>query len=762
MQTPSTQTPPAQTAAPAQPTPASASPTPVKPAPAKPAVAKPAAPKPPAPAQTASAAPAANVIAPGQLVPLPPISVTVAPTPPVSRPTNQASGNSVVVSPTTQPTPSDQSGSSVSVITAAEIESHQWRTVPDALATMPGLNVVQTGGPGGQTSVFIRGTNSNQVKVLVDGIDVSDPSNPNGSFDFGQLLTGDIERIEILRGPQSGLYGSDAIGGVISITTKSGNGPPKVTLSTEGGSFGTTNERAGISGSQGDFNYVFNVQHFQSASTPVTPSYDLAPGEQRNNDFYDNWTYSTKLGAKLSDTWAVNVVGRYTDSNLHYTNDDFIDYFPTSFAEPIQSTQIDHQFHGRAEAVWTPFAGFKNFFGVNYTNSWTWNLDPNMDTGFVSPAVLPPMVNLGTRVEEDYRGELQVAPGQLLLFGAQDQNETLRTNSSSVVDPTFCCETFFITNAERRNDAGWLELQSQLTKQFYIVSNVRYDANEDFGDHTTFRVAPVYIVPQTDTKLLASYGTGFKAPSLEDLYVNFLPYFVANPNLKPEESTGWDVGFEQPIANDRFRFGSTYFRNDITNLIETVVTATPGVESLGNIDEATTWGFENFAAWQVNRYVNLRADYTYTVALAEDTPGCTSSPCAGQELLRRPKNKASLTANWQATDRLLVAATLLYVGSWWDISRQAEAPNGFEQYVQAPGFTTVNLSANYALRDDVTLFGRIDNLFNRQYEDPLGFMRPGFGAYAGIRFTAGGAPPPALPIVGKAPLNSTPGSRSTM
>lgn len=155
--------------------------------------------------------------APDQPVALPAISVTAAPP---SRPTVAASGNSVVVSPTTVPTPSDQAPSSVSVITADDIETRQLRTVPDALQSLPGLNVVQSGGPGSQTSVFIRGTNSNHVKVLIDGIDVSDPSSPPGAFDFGQLLTGDIARIEVLRGPQSGLYGSDAIGGVISITTK--------------------------------------------------------------------------------------------------------------------------------------------------------------------------------------------------------------------------------------------------------------------------------------------------------------------------------------------------------------------------------------------------------------------------------------------------------------------------------------------------------------------------------------------------------------
>ena len=550
---------------------------------------------------------------PDQTVQLPAISVTVSPP---SKPTNQGAGDATVVSPTTQPTPTDQSASSVTVITATDIENQQLRTVPDALATVPGLNVVQQGGPGSLTSVFMRGTNSNHVKVLVDGIDVSDPSNATASFDFGQLLTGDIERIEVLRGPQSGLYGSDAIGGVISITTKSGNGPPKVTLSTEGGSFGTTNERASLSGSQADFNYVFNVQHFQSASTPVTPSYDLAPGEQRNNDFYDNWTYSTKLGANVSDNLAFNFVGRYTDSNLHFTGDDFTDFFPTSFAEPVQTTQLDHQLFGRAEAVWSPVAGFKNFFGVNYTNAWTWNFDPNPDSG-VTPAALPPTTTLGTRIKEDYRGELQVAPGQLLLFGAEDQNETLSTNSTDIYDLGTNTDTFFTTNAERRNDAGWLELQNQLTKQFSIVSNVRYDANEDFGDHTTFRVAPVYIVPETDTKLKASYGTGFKAPTLQDLYANFPPYFLANPDLKPEESAGWDAGFEQPIANDRFRFGSTYFRNDINNLITTVTSTTPGVSTLGNVNVASTFGAENFAAWQVNSRLNLRADYTYTVAKAD-------------------------------------------------------------------------------------------------------------------------------------------------
>jgi vitamin B12 transporter len=156
----------------------------------------------------------------------------------------------VVVSPTATETPIDQIANSVTVITAKDMERDQRRTVPDALATVPGLNVVQSGGPGGLTSVFMRGTNSNHTKVLIDGIDVSDPSNPNRSFDLGQLLTADIQQIEVLRGPQSGLYGADALGGVISVITKKGEGPPRATGMIEGGSFGTFNQTAGLSGSQ--------------------------------------------------------------------------------------------------------------------------------------------------------------------------------------------------------------------------------------------------------------------------------------------------------------------------------------------------------------------------------------------------------------------------------------------------------------------------------------------------------------------------------
>jgi vitamin B12 transporter len=270
----------------------------------------------------------------------------------------------VVVSRTGIVTPSGQVASSVTVV--QDIQTQQYRSVPDVLNTVPGLNEVQTGGPGGQTSVFMRGTNSNHTKVLVDGIDVSDPSTPNGAFDFAHLLAADIQQLEVLRGPQSGLYGSDAIGGIISIVTQKGDGSPRATASIETGSFKTFNQTAGLSGSQDNFNYALNDAHLHAGDIPVTPHELMPPGQKANGNNYDNMTYSTKLGADINEYWSVNSVVRYTDATLLFTGDRGFPGTPN----PTQSTHAVQQFFTREEAVSSLLDGrIKNYFAVNYANN---------------------------------------------------------------------------------------------------------------------------------------------------------------------------------------------------------------------------------------------------------------------------------------------------------------------------------------------------------------------------------------------------------
>jgi vitamin B12 transporter len=625
----------------------------------------------------------------------------------------------IVVSATTIPTPANQIASSVTVITGQELERDHISTVPDALRNVPGLNVVQTGGPGGQTAVFMRGTNSNHVKVFIDGVDGSDPSTPNGAFDFAHLLTGDVERIEVLRGPQSGLYGSDAIGGVISITTKKGEGPPKVTSSLEAGSFGTFNQTASLSGSQNRFNYSFNVLHYRSTDSWVTPTNLLAPGEQRNRDSYDNRTYSTRLGADVTDNLSINFIGRYTDAHKLFTGDDFVN-FPTAAPEAMRDRQVNHNSLVRGEVVWTLFDGkFKNTFGTNYTNQWNWNLDPNPDSFAPFGSVAAPTKNVGEKTKYDWRGELKVLPGQTLVLGLEKENEKLRTDST--LDASGIP---FLTTEHKSDKAGWVELQSEFFERFFVVTNGRYDDDESFGPHRTWRVAPAYIVPVTETKLKGTYGTGFKAPTLTELFVNNPSIGqIANPSLRPEISRGYDYGFEQPVFNDRLRFGATYYRNRITDLVTTQFDPTTFTFAYMNVGQAETHGYEAFAAAVINSQWKVRGDYTYTG---------TRDLTTDLGLLRRPGHKWSETTVWTPVDRLSLSSTVLYVSSWVDVNRDTAV---FIPRLNAPAYTTVNLAANYDVTKNLTVFAHADNLLDRHYQNPVGFDRPGLGVFGGVRMT---------------------------
>lgn len=599
-----------------------------------------------------------------------------------------------VTSPTLVPTPINQIASSITVITAAELERDQRRTVADALQTVPGLNVVDQGGPGHVTSVFIRGTNSNHTKILIDGIDASDPSTPTGAFDLGHLLTSDVERIEVLRGPQSGLYGSDAIGGVISITTKKGQGPAKVTARVEGGSFGSINSATGVSGSEGRFNYAFNFSQFHTGSIPVTPEYLLPPGQKRINDNYDNKTFSTKLGVDVTENLALNFVGRYTDATLGFTG---YNSFGTGPADQQSRTDLSQLFT-RSEAVVTLFDGkLQNYFGANFSTQTRDNFDPY---GFFGP-----YSNFtGERYKYDWRSVATFVPGQTLVVGADYAIERFNSNT--------------VSTKENNNSGVYAELQSQFNERFFVVSNIRLDDNAAFGEHTTYRVAPAFIVPGTETKLKASYGTGFKAPTLTQLY-DTSPFSGNNPNLKPEESRGYDIGFEQPIANDRIRFGTTYFNNDIKNLI---VGDPNNNFQYDNIAAAKTSGFETFASITFDQRFKVRFDHTYTDAI---------NALSRVELTRRPRNKMSYTAVWIPIDDLTLSATLISFSSFNDVPRF-----GFSGNVTTPGYSIVNLAANYKVVEGVTAFARIDNLFDKKYVNPDGYLRPGFSVFGGIRLAS--------------------------
>lgn len=608
----------------------------------------------------------------------------------------------VTVSATGIATPLDQVGSSVTVITAADIERTQRRTLPDVLNNVPGLNVVQTGGPGGQTAIFMRGTNSNHIKVLLDGIDIGDPSTPNGAIDLAHIATSDIARVEVLRGPQGGLYGANSIGGVISITTKKGEGPARATATLEGGALGTFNQSAAVSGSKDRFDYAFGVTHLRASNIDITPTYVLPAGQSANPNAYDNMTYSTRIGAKVTDDLKVNLIGRYLDARLKYTNDD-----PTTFPftpYPTRSDYTSKAFFGRAEAVYAAFGGrFINTVGVNISDTHRTNKDPNAN---------PATTNDGTRTAVNWRGEVAVARGHTLVLGAERSKERAETQAYAMFGGAPISYS-----ASNGNTAGYVEMQSQFAERFFIVGNLRVDDDDKFGSHTTWRVAPAFIVPGSDTKLKGSYGTAFKAPTLYELYGVGDFNYVGNPNLKPETSKGWELGFEQPLFGDRLRFGVTYFRNDIKDLINNVFVP---VNTYVNVGKAQTEGYEAFVDIRATERLRFHADYTRTDATDE---------IANTELVRRPKHKANFTTAYQATDALGLSASVVYVGPWMDFDRQGLwfTARDFQ------GYTVVNIAANYEVNKQVTVFGRVDNLFDKRYEVPVGWKAPGVGVFGGIK-----------------------------
>ena len=368
------------------------------------------------------------------------------------------------------------------------------------------------------------------------------------------------------------------------------------------------------------------------------------------------------------------------------------------------------QFYTRGEALWSLFDGrFKNRFGAAYTD--VWNLS--------RVTTMPSSTNEGIRDKYNWLGEFALVPGHILLGGADYQTDRMHTRSSTST-----------IQRSVSNTGAFAELQSDFAKRFFVAANVRFDDNETFGQHTTWRVAPAVILPATETKLKATAGTGFRAPSLNQLYVSFLPFFVSNPDLKPETSFGYDFGFEQPLPAG-LSFGVTYFHNDLDNLIAGAPTGdpppsgcSPGCTTVVNIAKARTYGTESFISWVMTDRFRVRLDHTYTKAIDTSKPFASTLDA---ELLRRPRNKFSVQTVWQPLDPLTITSTVIWVSSWVDGTREL-----FTR-IDQPGYTLVNIAAEYAVNRYATVFARLENAFGETYEIPNGYRAPGFGAFGGIR-----------------------------
>lgn len=595
----------------------------------------------------------------------------------------------VIVSATRLATPQSEVASSVTLVTSEEIEAKQAKTLQDVLMDVPGVEMPSYGGPGTSTYLFTRGTNANHTKVLVDGIDISDPGQSDGSANLENILASDIERIEMLRGPQSGLYGSDAIGGVLNIVTKKGAGPLKLTATIEGGSFGTFNQAGSASGSTDKINYAFNVDHYSAQSMEVEPDYKVKPGNQRQDYAYDNKGASGKFGIQVADNTDVGLVLRGGESRLNYLGTS------GSYMTGAHDYQTDTQFMTRGTVHNTLFDNrFDQTLGISFK-------DEHRHYADSSDQNAAPTVYGGYSEKIDWQGNVKVVPGQTVTMGAERSIQSI----DNLKPEQFTANT--------GNTAGFLQLQSKFGEHFADTVSIRRDENDQFGGANTYRVAPAVLIPETGSKIKGSIGTGFKAPSLDQLYDNYPSYsFYANSNLKPEKSLGYDFGFDQQLLSDKLQFGSTYFHNNIKNLIVTVYDASWN-GTYENVSSAVTKGFENYISYQPLERLIVKANYTYTL---------TENLSSNRQLVERPKHKVGFSSIWQATDDLRLTISETGTSNWYAYN-----------YAKGSGWWITNLTADYKINENLSVFGRVNNLFDRKYAMQTDYLAPSLGVFGGVK-----------------------------
>jgi len=581
-------------------------------------------------------------------------------------------------------TPQEKSPTASTIITREEIAQSQQHSVVDVLRGQPGVEVAATGQPGTVASVFLRGANNNQTLVLMDGIRINSPFN-NG-YDFSQLAVDNVERIEILRGPQSPLYGSEAAGGVINIITKRGTCLPTGWIESEYGSFNTTTTKGGFSDSLGKL------------SVAAAGSYASSDNDRINSD-YQQYHFDGHVRYDFSDRFSATLLTSYFHNDDGSPGDIFTD-------DPTARLKTENTLFGLT---------------LNADPTDWWNaklkLSHSRERGeFDQPANLQNggegifSTTIAQRNQVDFQNVIKFSEQHSLLVGGTFEDTTGNYFSQ---DTLYGPATLATTILDTRS--VYAQYDFSPIKRLTFTGGGRVDDSDTFGTHATYRFGARATAPGTETIFRATLGTGFRAPSISDLYY---PGY-SNPNLKPEESVGWDAGFEQPLLKNQLRFGATFFHNNFDNLIQYVGFPAYAPE---NIARARTFGVETFVAWQV--LTNLTARVSYTWLNSEDL-------ATGSELLRRPEHNGSLNLNWHITPRVQADATALFVGqradSFFNLTTYTTQRETDAFYAK------LNLALRWQVQKHFEIFGRVENLTDERYQEVYGYPALGRGFYGGLR-----------------------------
>lgn len=607
----------------------------------------------------------------------------------------------------------DRSGSAITVVERRQIEAWGTKSLADVLRGTPGLDITENGGPGSLSNVTLRGSNPGQTLILIDGMRVGDSSNIDGSFDFATLSAHDIERIEVLRGPQSAVYGSDAMGGVVNIITRKGSGKPRTVLTLEGGSYGTVTSALSTRGSTGKLSYAFSIQGLH---TDGFSRYGYRIGRITSQlanplerDKTDKTGASARIAYRLAPGTDIEVGFRTYASAFRFDN-------PGAFFLTAKDTRLNKGRQnvtlGFARLSHTMFDGkLKNSLKISASETNRFNrLEQScFDALFNSYDCEVRFKSQRTAIE--YQGDLNLGRYGILIFGARNEHEQASGKEQwitplSPVQPTFKGnQTTNSVFALHRMEFG----------RFGVSLGGRVDTVDGKKSFPTWRATATYSISETGTKLRVSAGTGAKAPTL---FQRFSIY--GTPGLQAEENISYEAGIDQSLWKDRIKISVTAFETRYRNLIGFNFALNNGIGGYYNVGRAKIQGIETSASLIiVPETWRMRAAYTYLNAI---------DSMSNKPLLRRPKHKGFVSLIYSGIPKVQIEGRVTFVGSRIDIANDFP----YARLRMAP-FAKLDGRISYKVSDTVSLFARIENATNARYQEIRDYGVAGRSFYAGAR-----------------------------
>ena len=644
------------------------------------------------------------------------------------------------------------------VITADDLARSQHVNVLDALRSSPGVAVLRTARRGGVTSLFVRGGESDYTKVLVDGIPINDAG---GAFDLSDLTIDSAKQIELVRGASSALYGSDAMSGVLQFITRRGtSATPELELSAEGGSFAFNRQAAKMTGANGGFDYLVGFSHLRTN------------GRDRNDD-YQNRVASANFGYRFNERTSLRLLARSENSGLGVPGAT-ARYFPDPderarrrrIATGLRFTdQTTRNWHQSFSFVYAE----NNQLGLDLAAQDLTKPNTPPDTNFAFNDFVSFFNNHQKRRALRYQSEVVLPHNNLLSAGLEYEKENAvfdsgfagrnrvtpeRKNLGVFVQDQFFYASRLVLTAGFRIENNRAELPANFANVLKSLGSAPFTSSIGYGTKVVPKLAGLFVINKGNdtlgvTKLRASYGEGIKAATLVEA---FSPnsFFLGNPGLKPERARSFDLGIEQLLAQDRVRLEATYFDNRFRDQIAYVgnpatfggpiKTADGVLTSFVNNDRTRARGLELSAALRPKRQLSLTGQYTLTdsklVGAADvidfGTLKLVPNPEIGSPLIRRPRHAGAFTAAWIG-ERFDVNLNAFFLGRRRDVD-----PVTFSRLVYNQGYTRIDLAGGYRLHARATLFARIENLLNRNYQEVLGYPAYRLTFSAGLRVRVGG------------------------